>query len=84
MAVSALTVLLSNCLEESQFVSEPARRKRLVLEGPQAALLGSDSDEDAAGRALLRWPAARCLFWGGWAAPPGNAAQGRARGVGAR
>lgn len=51
MAVSALTVLLSNCLEESQFVSAPTRRKRLVLEGPQAALLGTDSEEDAAGDA---------------------------------
>jgi len=56
MAVSALTVLLSNCLEESQFVSSTPGRKRLVLEGPQAgaqqaALLGSDSDTDAAGEA---------------------------------
>ncbi|KAL4448640.1 hypothetical protein ABPG75_005859 [Micractinium tetrahymenae] len=49
MAVSALTVLLSNCLEESQFVSAPSGRKRLILEGPQAALLGTDSEEDAAG-----------------------------------
>ncbi|PSC67511.1 importin-11 isoform X1 [Micractinium conductrix] len=50
MAVSALTVLLSNCLEESQFVSAPPARKRLILEGPLggaggAALLGSDEEE---------------------------------------
>lgn len=50
MAVSALTVLLSNTLEESQFVSAPAQRKRLILEGPLAALqAGTDSEDEAAG-----------------------------------
>ena len=48
MAVSALTVLLSNTLEESQFVAAPARRKRLILEGPLAALQGPDDSEDEA------------------------------------
>lgn len=51
MAVSALTVLLNNCLEESQFVAQPAQRKRLVLEGPGTATLQagtSDSEEAAA------------------------------------
>ncbi|KAL4857828.1 Importin-11 [Chlorella vulgaris] len=33
MAVSAATALLGNCLEESQFVSQPPRRKKLQLEG---------------------------------------------------
>ena len=50
MAVSALTVLLSNTLEESQFVAAPAQRKRLILEGPLAALQGgADSEDEAAG-----------------------------------
>ena len=50
MAVSALTVLLSTTLEESQFVAAPAQRKRLVLEGPLAALhAGTDSEDEAAG-----------------------------------
>lgn len=48
MAVSALTVLLSNTLEESQFVAAPAQRKRLILEGPLAALQGPDDSEDEA------------------------------------
>lgn len=55
MAVSALTVMLSSTLEESQFVAAPARRRRLVLEGPLAALQGMgdpDSDEEAAGACL--------------------------------
>ncbi len=58
MAVSALTVLLSNTLEESQFVAAPARRKRLILEGPLAALQGPDDSEDEAAGG---WGGA--LFW---------------------
>lgn len=61
MAVSALTVLLSNCLEESQFVSQPAGRRRLVLEGPGGATLAlSDSEEDAARGCSVRAGGLRC------------------------
>ena len=56
MAVSALTVLLSNCLEESQFVAQPPGRRRLVLEGPLgAARGGSDSEDEAAGGWVGGW-----------------------------
>ena len=48
MAVSALTVLLSNCLEESQFVGHSPQRKRLMLEGAPPGM-GGDEEEDATG-----------------------------------
>ena len=71
MAVSALTVLLSNCLEESQFVSAPPARKRLILEGPLggaggAALLGSDEEEGGGfggvGGLVGRWVGKECCM----------------------
>ena len=70
MAVSALTVLLTNCLEESQFVAQPPGRRRLVLEGPLgAALGGSDSDDEAAGGWVGGWWTGRDrevdMGWGG-------------------
>lgn len=72
MAVSAATALLGNCLEESQFVSQPPRRKKLQLEGAgglslHGLALSDDEEAQGGGWSGYGWlGAARVTKKRGW------------------